>query len=68
MTIPDDISIPIPCKACGQEIKESIGRIKRDPIVTCVCGNQIRVNLDANEIDAQVAGLQSKIRDMLKKR
>lgn len=66
--MPDDISLPITCKACGHEIKETIGRIKRDPVVTCVCGNQIRVNLNTEELDAQIAGLQRKIGDLFKKR
>ena len=68
MAIPDDISFPITCKVCGHEIKETVGRIKTNPVVICVCGNQIRVNLDTKELDAQVAGLQAKIRDLSKQR
>jgi len=39
----DNQTIDIPCSRCGKKIKERIGRLKRDPKLTCSCGHVILV-------------------------
>ena len=42
----DTISVDIPCPQCGKQLKEKIGRMKRNKHITCpVCG-RMAVNTD----------------------
>lgn len=39
----DSISITIPCPKCGKKMDEKIGRLKKDPDITCACGQVITI-------------------------
>lgn len=42
----DSHTVTVPCPTCGQQLKEKLGRLKRDKHIDCpVCG-RIAVNTD----------------------
>ena len=65
----DSQSITFPCPQCGKQLKEKLGRLKRDKHITCpVCGriavetDKIR-NLDieaSRTIEKELAALSGK--------
>jgi len=43
----DSQVLPFPCTGCGKEIKEKIGRLKKNPSLVCpVCRSTIHVKAD----------------------
>lgn len=61
----DSHAITIPCPTCGKELKEKLGRLKRDKYIACpVCG-RIAVNTDKlrgieDSINKELAKLSGK--------
>ena len=45
----DDQKFPFKCPGCGHRLQERIGRLKRNPEITCLgCGQ--RIAIDANDL------------------
>lgn len=42
----DSAPIAIPCPQCGKQLKEKIGRLKRDKHITCPACGRIAVDTD----------------------
>ena len=62
----DSQDIAIPCPKCGKQLKEKLGRLKREKHIPCpVCG-RIAVDLESvvkaeNALNKQLAKLNKKI-------
>ena len=68
----DDQSLDFPCGKCGKKISEKIGRLKRNPDLTCpACGTVISVNADElrrgiNSVQKTLDDLGRKLKGMFK--
>jgi hypothetical protein len=40
----DDVELIIRCGKCGKELREKIGRLRRNPEVLCKCGTAFRID------------------------
>ena len=58
----DSRSIEFPCPHCGQELNETIGRLKSNPQLTCTeCGKTFGV--DADELRKGIDTVQKSLDD-----
>lgn len=58
--------IAFPCPGCGKGIQESIGRLERNPTLTCNgCGQAI--NVQADELAAGIKKVEKSIADFRRK-
>jgi transcription elongation factor Elf1 len=53
----DDELFPFPCPSCGKEIKEKIGRLKRNPKIICR-GCHTSISIDANKLRRTIDSIQ----------
>lgn len=58
----DNVTVDIACPQCGKQLKEKIGRLKRDKHIACPSCGRIAVNTDQlrrveRSIDEQLAKL-----------
>ena len=53
----DDELFPFSCPNCGKEIKEKIGRLKRNPKITCR-GCRTSISIDANKLRRTIDSIQ----------
>jgi len=61
----DNELAPFPCPSCGKEVKEKIGRLKRNPKVTCrSCRTSISV--DANKLRRAIDSAQKSLNKLWK--
>lgn len=52
----DSNTITIPCPQCGKQLKEQIGRMKREKHITCQTCGRIAVNTDKiREIESRLS-------------
>ncbi|MGS1115998.1 hypothetical protein [Castellaniella sp. UC4442_H9] len=59
----DSHIIEIPCEACGHKLRESIGRLKHDPEITCPsCG--VVTKIEASGLRKGVAEAQKGMADL----
>ncbi|MCL2829399.1 MAG: hypothetical protein FWD77_01525 [Betaproteobacteria bacterium] len=40
----DHLELEIPCPSCGQEAKQTIGRLKQSPVLICRAGHQFEAD------------------------
>lgn len=58
----ENVALDIPCPRCGQEIHETIGRLKNDPNLTCTaCGQPFL--MDLNEFNTKIAAVEKSLDD-----
>ena len=67
----DSQTMDIPCQACGKKIRESIGRLKRDPDLTCSCGAVTHINAadlrkGAAKVEKSLADIERQMKKMFK--
>ncbi len=53
----DNVQVDIACPKCGRKFKESLGRLKNNPLVARTCGQSIQINASGKSGLAQ--GLKS---------
>ena len=59
----DSKTMPFPCPGCGQEFKETIGRLKNNPTLVCPgCGKATTINAD--ELREGIAAVQKSFDDL----
>jgi len=56
----DRETIDIPCPHCGKEMKETIGRLKRDPLLTCRHCHQ-ETKIEASQLRRAVSSAQKSL-------
>lgn len=56
----DSQVIEIPCPHCGHKLKESIGKLKTNPKLTCSKCRGV-VSIDANQMRAEVAKVEKSL-------
>ena len=55
----DGVTASLPCPKCGKQLKEQIGRLKRNKHITCpVCG---QMAVDTNQLRRVEDGIKKKI-------
>jgi transcription elongation factor Elf1 len=52
--------IGIPCPHCGKELKETIGRLKRDPVIACRHCNQ-ETKIEASQLRRAIDSAQKSL-------
>lgn len=57
----DNVEVKIACPKCGKQLKEKIGRLKREKHVKCVVCGRVAVNTDQlRKIEAKIETTISK--------
>lgn len=55
----DSVTVDIPCPQCGKQLKEKIGRLKRDKHITCAtCG---RMAVDTSQLRRVEDGIKKQL-------
>jgi len=67
----DSQSLEFPCQACGKKLSQTIGRLKKDPDLTCTCGavthvDRASLNKGITQIEKSLSDLQRKLGKMFK--
>lgn len=59
-SILDTQAIDVPCPSCGHKLRETIGRLKTNPKLSCSsCSAEI--NVDASELKREIAALEKQL-------
>lgn len=58
----DSHAIEIPCQACGKKMSQTIGRLKKDPDLTCPCG--VVTHVDASNLRKGISEVEKSITDL----
>lgn len=61
-SILDSAGLDIPCPGCGEEIHETIGRVKHNPELVCPGCGQI-VAVDADQLRSGIAAAEKSLDD-----
>lgn len=62
----DSSTIDVPCPGCGKKSKQRIGRLKRDPTLTCAgCGASIAV--DAKQLRDAIRSVEKSLNDLTRR-
>jgi transcription elongation factor Elf1 len=61
----DQHNVGIPCPGCGQEVTETVGKLKESPDLTC-SNCAARISVDATELTAGLDRVQQSLTAMEK--
>jgi DNA-directed RNA polymerase subunit RPC12/RpoP len=62
----DSESVAFACPHCGKKINEKIGRLKRDPKITCPSCHGV-FDVDANQLRTAIKSAQKSLDDFTRK-
>lgn len=66
MTTLDQHALELTCPQCSHKFKETIGRLKHNPQLTCGgCGTAI--NIQADELASAIKTIEQSLRDLQRK-
>lgn len=70
----DKMPIEFECQHCGKKLSETMGRLKKEPSVTCPnCGNVTEISIEGadkaqRDVDAATRKLERTLKDLGKRR
>lgn len=58
----DNVEVKLPCPQCGKQLKEKIGRLKREKHIKCVICGRVAVDTDQlRKVEATISKEMAKI-------
>ena len=60
----DGQKLEIPCGNCGRVLTETVGKLRRNPTLTCLC--KTKTDINAKELDSTLKKCERDIKNIFK--
>ena len=62
----DSQTVEVPCPHCGHKLRETIGKLKTNPKLTCRHCSGV-VDIDASDLCRKITGVEKQLTDLSRK-